>query len=488
MSIFSKLFSKDKPPTSGDAQGSSKPSVPGEERETMSRSQTKDDEAGSKPAEGASATSGVTPKAPEAGAPATSGVTPRAPAVGATRAPAAGSPAPAAAAPSTRGAAIRPAPTVIVSAASKSAPTAPAPTPEAKPARKRSVRPPAPSAPQSAKTSSIADTFDRLLSDEDLDASFAALDAAPAPTAAGDSGLRSSDVAEIRTLFAQLAANHVRQVRDFMMELRWGEANVEWIDICEPSIVSLRRAAEKLEFKDLADALEHFAETLEYAAREAMGPPSSSAAHARTLEGDMRDAILADYEELAKVLPQAFALDLDRAQREAVILQSLLLQIADVKKTTIDKLYAAGLTTLETMYLAKADDIAATTGMTTALAERIVAHFKTYRERIQAQVRDATRSEERGRIAELAARLRTENEEYERAAEAWTDDASARKKQLRAQRSQTILDIRVVLARLGEVDRIRDLERASFEKKLSLIEAFLEEARERYAAAAATMR
>jgi hypothetical protein len=338
----------------------------------------------------------------------------------------------------------------------------------------RSVRPVAPGVGAADATStngrapSIADTFERLLSD-DLDAGFAALEGKSERTL-GEYASHEADLEEVRKLFAQLAANHMRQVRDFMIDLRWGQATVDWLSVCEPSVQSLRRAADKLEFSALSSALEAFGEALG-AARAAGG---------RTIEAEARDALLARYEELGNHMPGAFALDMDRSQREAVILQSLLMQVPDVKKVTIDKLYAAGLTTLETMYLAKPDDVAATTGLSIGLAEQIVQRFQAYRDEIKAAVPDATRSQERERIAELVTQLRTQHTEYERVAEEWSDEAGARKKELRQARAQTLLDIHVQLARLGEVERLRELERLPFERKLTHLEAFLEEAQEKY--------
>jgi hypothetical protein len=337
--------------------------------------------------------------------------------------------------------------------------------------RPSSVRPTAPemSAPNGGPAS-ISDTFERLLSAEDLDAGFASLEhdwGVPE-----GHGLAATDLAEVRVLFAQLAANHVRQVRDFMIDLRWSEPTVDWLPICEPAMRSLRRAADKLDLAELCVALDKFSEAL--AATQATG--------ARTIGGEHRAALLARYEELSGLMPQAFALDLDRSQREAVIMQSLLLQVRDVKKVTLDKMYAAGLTTLEAMFLATPGDIAATTGIPEALAARIVERFRTYHEQVKTTVPDATRAQERQRIAELMSRLRREHEEYSRASESWSRDASERKKELRKARAQTLLDIQVELARLGEVERLDQLERLPFEKKLAHLESFLEEARDKYVA------
>jgi hypothetical protein len=275
----------------------------------------------------------------------------------------------------------------------------------------------------------------------------------------------------VRALFAQLAANHVRQVRDFLIDLRWSEATLDWVGICEPALRSLRRAAEKLELKELCAALDRFSEALSAAA----------ASGGRRIEGANRDAILARYDALASVMPQAFVLDMDRAKRETALLQSLLLQVPDVKKVTLDRIYAAGITTLEAMRLATPADLAATTGIGAELASRIVAHFRGYHEKALTESRDATRTQERDQVAALTARLRKEHEGFERASQSWTREAEEQKKTLRKAREKTVLDIQVVLARLGEVDRLKELEKASFERKLALLESFLQEARQKYA-------
>ena len=94
---------------------------------------------------------------------------------------------------------------------------------------------------------------------------------------------------------------------------------------------------------------------------------------------------------------------------------------------------------------------------------------------------DATRAGERGRLAELASKLRREHDGYEKACEAWSGDAPEQKREFRKARAQTMLDVQVLLARLGEVDRLAELERLPFERKVARLEAFLEEARETYA-------
>ena len=103
-----------------------------------------------------------------------------------------------------------------------------------------------------------------------------------------------------------------------MIDLRWSEATIDWLPICEPALRSLRRAADKLELTDLCEALDRFSGSLGEATASARERCAGARAATRCL---------ARYEELGRLMPQAVALDLDRSQREAAILQSLLLQV-----------------------------------------------------------------------------------------------------------------------------------------------------------------
>ena len=159
-------------------------------------------------------------------------------------------------------------------------------------------------------------------------------------------------------------------------------------------------------------------------------------------------------------MPQAFALDLDRSQRETVILQSLLMQVPDVKKVTIDRLYAAGLTTLEAMFLATPGDLAATAGIPEDVARpdrralpRVPAAGELHGARRDARGR--ARAARRARRASCEASTTATSGR----AESWAADAADQKRELRKARAQTLLDIQVLLARLGEVDRLAELER-----------------------------
>jgi hypothetical protein len=305
---------------------------------------------------------------------------------------------------------------------------------------------------------------------DDVDQGFAAIEAQAGPPSSR--GTLEVDLTGVRVLFGELATNHMRQLRDFVIELRWGPTPAAWVAVCEPSVESLTRAADQIEFVPLARGLRDLARAM-----HAVDVTTTT-----MIEGVHRERILAAHAALEAVLPDTFAIDGVRSQREAAILHALLSQIPDVHKVTIDKLYAAGLTTLETMMLANVEDLIATTRIPEVLAERIVERFRRYREEMASAAVDETRSGERAKIATLVDLLRRQNEAFEQAAAGWTEQAIQQKKDVLVARGQTMLTIDLELARLGEIALVRELERLPFGRKVLALDAFLTEANVRYAA------
>jgi hypothetical protein len=305
----------------------------------------------------------------------------------------------------------------------------------------------------------------------DLDAAFGAMveevNGAPRRPTPPPSG---GAVSELRELFSALAANHMRQVREFMIGVKWGEAPRDWIPICEPAVASLLRAAKEMELADLCSALESY--------REALG--RAAVAEGTTITGDAQANLMAAYAGLAQSMPEAFGLEGERGRRETIIVHALLQQVPDVRKATIDKIYAAGLTNLDNLFVARADEISATTGIGENLASQIVEKFQHYRREI-AVLADSTRASEKKRLGELAAELRALHQEFERASSGWSDDERAEKKRFRQARAEALLQVKVLLARLGEVDRLGQIERLPFERKIEALEQYLRESKSKEA-------
>ena len=289
---------------------------------------------------------------------------------------------------------------------------------------------------------------------------------------AGMAGTAQVDLAPVRELFAELAANHMRHVRDFMIDVKWGEAPREWIEICVPAVTSLKRAAERLELGDLAPALEAFGQQL----------GATAGGGSRTLEGETKERLLLEYEKLVEILPQAFALDRDTSRREAVIIQSLCLSVPDVRKVTIDKLHSAGLTSLKTLFDAKADEVSQVAGIPESLALKIVERFQEYRRELQNASPQAARAAEREKLTALNAQLLEQHDAYEEAARGWSPESKAKKRDLIRAREETWLAISLLLARFGEVERLQGIEKVPFAQRIAQLSEYLEEARDKYRA------
>ena len=269
----------------------------------------------------------------------------------------------------------------------------------------------------------------------------------------------------MQALFQQIATSYARPVRDFMIEIKWGEPPKEWIGICAPAVSSLRRSAEQMELPELCGALDGFLAALERA----------QSSNERAITDQTKDLLVAGYGDLVRVMPDVFALEAEQRRREPIIVQSLLLQVPDVHKVALDKIYAAGLTTLEMFFLARAADIANATGLPPATAKSIVEKFQSYRRDIESAKPDKGRAAERGRLATLVGQLKRQHEDYERIASSWSADATAKKKRLRQLRTETVLQVNVLLARLGEVDRQGRIEKMSYDNKIRELERYLEE-------------
>jgi hypothetical protein len=324
-----------------------------------------------------------------------------------------------------------------------------------------------PLAPPGAKSSGDSG-FQKLL--DDLDEGFDSIvrsDEGAGPNGA-PSVQRGMAAPDVRELFLELAADFARPVRDFMIEMRWNDPRREWLAICVPAVRSLKRSAETMEMADLTAALGGYLTALE----EAQTSPAA------ILDEAERAPLLKAYQDLAKVMPDGFSLEAERDRREPIIVQSLLLQVPEVRKVTLDKLYAAGLTNLSMYFASKPDDIAFAAGLDTALAARIVDRFQQYKRELEAPP-DETRSRERAQLAQLTETLSQLTQEYERASTDWSKQATADKRRLRQEREEVLLSVTLLLARLGEVDRVRALETLPFQAKVKDLQAYLNESAQR---------
>lgn len=318
----------------------------------------------------------------------------------------------------------------------------------------------------------LEESVDALL--DDIDAGFDRIVTSPGTEkgAGAEAGFTEHETREVRELFTQIAAGHMRPVRDFMIELKLGDPPREWIDLVRPAVSSLGKSAEGMGLTELRAATDVYLEALDVVVKSETSRITAEQAK------ELTDA----FDLLASELPGAFDLNEERDRREPIIVQSLLRQIPDVRKVALDKLYAAGLTSLEMYYAAKPYDVAQAAGLSEELAGRIVRRFAQYRRETSVGAPDLERTHEHKKLAVLTAQLAQQNEGFDAASKSWSSRATQDKKRLRKERNDTVLELNVLLARLGEVDLVKQLEKLPFQGKVDALRAYMEAVKERAAA------
>jgi hypothetical protein len=297
---------------------------------------------------------------------------------------------------------------------------------------------------------------------DEIDQSFEALLSEPMGRQASEPV--PGELAEVEGLFRQIAASYLGPVRDFMVELGVGTPSKEWLAVCAPAVQSLHKSATSMELTELARALERLGTAFDEVER---------------LPGDLigdvaRHVIENAHHDLARLLPEAFAIAEERDRREPIIVQTLLRQVPDVRKVALDKIYAAGLTRLEMFYVARAQDLADATGLAGEICVQIVERFQAFkREAISKPVlQGPAHAQEHARLAELTTKLGRQTVELDRAQ---TGVRTAVKKSLRKQRNATWLELQLVLARIGRIDLIETLEKLPFAKRVDMLVRYLAE-------------
>jgi len=283
------------------------------------------------------------------------------------------------------------------------------------------------------------------------------------PVAATRHGVSTvEELAEVRGVFNEVAAIHVAQVRDVMLELRYGDAQPSWIESTQPALRSLRAMAAQMDLAELCAALDEFCAAVEAAVAQRGG-----------IGDDKKHELLRRYQRLIELIPQAFELDAERDRREPIIVEALLYQVEGVEKPTIDKLFSVGLGRLDALLAANVGDLAAVSGIRPELAAGIVGQFHAYRANAHATLAAPDATAERKQLHDLLITLSIQNDDFNRAAGGWSDEDKAKKRDARKGREQTFQRIKVALARLGEREQLAKLERMPFDQRIAMLDRYL---------------
>jgi len=273
-----------------------------------------------------------------------------------------------------------------------------------------------------------------------------------------------------RELFSQIAGQQLQPIKDFVVELRQGTATATWIDVCRPVVRTILEAAEPI---DLAAEAQLLAE-LDEALSRAQGDAS------RVLDGEPRDRILACIGDVAQALPEAFADDERESRREGIIVHSLLRQIPGVGHVTFERLYGAGITSLEALRMAEPGDLTATTGIPIRLSRQICDRIRQHCSRMANVSPDYGRIVQLEELAALVAELQRVHDAYELArAEEIHDPAQADEKcEFRVRRQVCVHQIEVVLAEIGELRLLDEQRRLPFQRRIERLQDHLKQSAE----------
>jgi hypothetical protein len=269
------------------------------------------------------------------------------------------------------------------------------------------------------------------------------------------------DQRAVADTFSDIAKVHAHPLRELMFQISVGRTPRQWAAACRPILKPLFDAATQIGLLELVGGLGAFDAALERAAAEPNAYISDAAAEA------MSNA----YERLRNQMPDAFQPP-DRADnRRLILLESLLMQVPDMHRRTLAKLYAAGLSTLGQLGTANAEEISVVAGVDRNLAQAVVDHVQRFEQERSRMDPTTLRAHVQERLRALIGRLAKLQSEFEEAEE---DDSVARKRTARRDREAAVLELDVIFAEAGDVDLIEELKRCPVRGKIQRVETYLE--------------
>jgi hypothetical protein len=273
----------------------------------------------------------------------------------------------------------------------------------------------------------------------------------------------AADRTAARATFEDLATEHLRPVRNLMLELEWGVAGGAWLVAARGALSSLRPMADQIEATDISDAIGGFLAVLD------------QALVAGTIAPELGRQLVAACGPLARALPRAFDLRAERDRREPLLVQSLLGQVPGLEPLLLQRLFAVGLGRLDSLFRATAEEIAVVADLPAGVASALVEKARELRTGVppgvEPTITDAARA-----LGPLLATLKRQHHDYTRAAEGWSADDLLAKRPHRHHREQTFLRIKLAVTRLGDVDLALRLETYSYARRIDELEAYLQQA------------
>jgi hypothetical protein len=193
----------------------------------------------------------------------------------------------------------------------------------------------------------------------------------------------------------------------------------------------------------------------------------------QVIDGYLRESILGTYRSLAEFLPAAFASE-DHNQQDSVILHLLLRQIPDVGTVSVDKIFGAGLISVDMLERAKPRDIELATGIPLRLSERICQALDHYRAESRIRLTWTSPEQWLSVLNPVLARIEAHHRDFDRLEGAHVrSEADAHRRRHRRSRQEAALRVDTLLAEMGETRLVDELQRLSFEQRIGRLREFL---------------
>ena len=268
--------------------------------------------------------------------------------------------------------------------------------------------------------------------------------------------------ASVQDLFVQIAANYAVPLKNFMFELRRGTATKDEIEVCRPLLYSVRNAVEIMKLPQMVQRISDLDAAL------SLGQSSVD----RLLKGGIRQEILSSYEALVGIMPEAFQLHDERQRCEDILIKSLLKQIPGFGCVTLEKLYKAGLGSLNNLFLANKVDLAAATGISFRMCELICNKVAQYQKERETLSRCTAQIGWHHHLAEMVNGLRNEIY-FERAPVSVQGSLESEEQRRRHDRQLYLLEIKVILAEIGELELLSQISKLSSKRRIQTLDEYL---------------
>lgn len=282
--------------------------------------------------------------------------------------------------------------------------------------------------------------------------------------------LQSIDIRLPSELLSDSAGEFVKPLKDFVREIERNnttgrETPSAWLGIVAEPVGLFRDAASKAGMPDLADVAVRL--------QRAFGQQQQTGSD--VLTPAFCGFVLAEYRKLAEALPAAFSLEPEAdhvaAKREALIVKFVLRQVPEVDDRIVNKVLLAGFASIGDIAETAPDDMARSAGIGRPLADKIFMKVFQYEEMYFRPKDPAAEAKFRAYFAICLNVVKEIQAEVQRLATAG-DVSRERKEALYADRQRALWGLFALLCLRGHLDEIERLQRAVFEQRIVMLEAY----------------